>query len=717
MIHRTRTIAYVGIGASFALGAACTPPDRTPPYTELAAVYAIEDERRATLPDELLEATIVNDGRVRAAAYRALGRHERPDWMETITAGMRDPDPEVRVAAIEAVAQSAHRPSEDGAPQADALDRFTAALGGERHPRVRAAMALAAGRLGRNATLANAAERIILEVSTEPGEAALFDPRSIGNPGAPLLDIVRGSYALARASRGTHPAEDELTLLMAELTAFGRAGVAEAVLDPPEPTLTAVRIRRTALATLLTTGRLSDPVVTEAAQDADPGVRATLAGVLGRMPDLPSRDLVIEMLADDASPYVRSRWIAAYGAGDRPQGCAPLLDATSDDNAHVRLAALDALAGPCEDDASRIARLVEVAEDSAEGPDRWHTSARATAVLARLGAAGAAQAVARLAEHPNPFARAWAARAWASLGETGPLQALLEDENANVRTAALMGLGSIIGNDVARFAQGQLAAADPQLVMTAARVLEGSTSTPEVREALFGAFSRFTAGGRETDRDPRMAILTRLGELGSPGDSSRLGPMLEDYDPAVATAAAELLSRWTGQDETPNPRPFGPERAPSAEELERLDGAHVELRMATGGTIRIALQVGIAPLNAARFARLVDAGTLDGLTFHRVAPGFVIQGTSPGANEYAGHGAYSRDEIGDIPHWRGTVGVSTRGRDTGDAQIFVNLLDNLRLDNDYTVHGIVESGMDVVDGVLEGDVIEEATLLVAGPVP
>ena len=87
-----------------------------------------------------------------------------------------------------------------------------------------------------------------------------------------------------------------------------------------------------------------------------------------------------------------------------------------------------------------------------------------------------------------------------------------------------------------------------------------------------------------------------------------------------------------------------------------------------------------------------------------MAANFVIQGGSPGANEYAGDALYMRDEVG--IHRRGTVGISTRGRDTGDAQIFVNLVDSPRLDHQYTVFGTVVSGMDVVDGVLEGDVIE-----------
>ena len=54
---------------------------------------------------------------------------------------------------------------------------------------------------------------------------------------------------------------------------------------------------------------------------------------------------------------------------------------------------------------------------------------------------------------------------------------------------------------------------------------------------------------------------------------------------------------------------------------------------------------------------------------------------------------------------------TTRGRDTGDAQIFVNLIDSPRLDHIYTVFGTVVTGMDVVDGTLEGDVIERVELV------
>jgi cyclophilin family peptidyl-prolyl cis-trans isomerase len=105
--------------------------------------------------------------------------------------------------------------------------------------------------------------------------------------------------------------------------------------------------------------------------------------------------------------------------------------------------------------------------------------------------------------------------------------------------------------------------------------------------------------------------------------------------------------------------------------------------------------------------KLAESGYYRGLTFHRIVPNFVIQGGSPGANEYVGTPGYIRDEVSNVSHERGTLGISTRGRDTGDSQIFVNLVDNFRLDHNYTVFARVVEGMENVDAIQEGDVIEE----------
>ena len=96
---------------------------------------------------------------------------------------------------------------------------------------------------------------------------------------------------------------------------------------------------------------------------------------------------------------------------------------------------------------------------------------------------------------------------------------------------------------------------------------------------------------------------------------------------------------------------------------------------------------------------------LNGLTFHRIVPNFVVQGGSPGASEYVGDARYMRGELGRTSNLRGAVGISTRGHDAGDAQFFFDLVDVPRLDHDYTVLASVTSGMDAVDKMLEGATI------------
>ena len=129
------------------------------------------------------------------------------------------------------------------------------------------------------------------------------------------------------------------------------------------------------------------------------------------------------------------------------------------------------------------------------------------------------------------------------------------------------------------------------------------------------------------------------------------------------------------------------------------------------GTFELVLFTAEAPATVLQFAELAESGYYNGLTFHRVVPNFVAQGGSPGADEYAGHADFMRDELGLWPHVRGGVGISTRGRDTGDAQIFIDLVDNPRLDHDYTVFAQVLNGIDVVDRLLEGDVIERIDIV------
>ncbi len=155
---------------------------------------------------------------------------------------------------------------------------------------------------------------------------------------------------------------------------------------------------------------------------------------------------------------------------------------------------------------------------------------------------------------------------------------------------------------------------------------------------------------------------------------------------------------------------FAADPLPTRDFLLGLEGARATIKMKEAGSFTIELLPEVAPLTAARFAKLAESGYYSGLTFHRIVPNFVIQGGSPGANEYVGTPGYLRDEVSTLSHLRGTLGISTRGRDTGDSQIFVNLIDNFRLDHNYTVFARVIEGMEIVDTIQEGDVFEEVVI-------
>jgi cyclophilin family peptidyl-prolyl cis-trans isomerase len=233
------------------------------------------------------------------------------------------------------------------------------------------------------------------------------------------------------------------------------------------------------------------------------------------------------------------------------------------------------------------------------------------------------------------------------------------------------------------------------------------TPTRALADALVDALLRVTLQKRDTSRDTRTVILERLRDFGSNRYLERLRPLLRDFDQKIADATATTLNAWTGQAFKADPQPLPRPPLPSAAELSSARTMTALLIMESGREIMIDLDVDNAPLTSVRFMRLANANYYDGLTFHRIVPNFVIQGGSPGANEYMGDGPFMRDEISERSHGRGTVGLSTRGRDTGDAQLFINLIPNRRLDFEYTVFGTVVSRMDAVDEIGEGDRIKD----------
>ena len=115
-----------------------------------------------------------------------------------------------------------------------------------------------------------------------------------------------------------------------------------------------------------------------------------------------------------------------------------------------------------------------------------------------------------------------------------------------------------------------------------------------------------------------------------------------------------------------------------------------------------------ATMAASSFIFLSTQHFFDGLTFHRVEPGFVIQGGDPLGNGTGGPGYKFGDELSDggKTYTKGTVAMANSGPNTNGSQFFIMLGDHPELPHSYTIFGKVTSGLDVVDKIAVGDVMQ-----------
>ncbi len=439
-----------------------------------------------------------------------------------------------------------------------------------------------------------------------------------------------------------------------------------ALRDNPVP-----RLRQFTLLALNTAGDQDAATFDIALKDEDPQVR--------RLAVVGSKRWV-----DDPSPLVRFEAIRLAAT------CERALTAVGDPSGHVALAAVDAL-GALKCDPVAIETLVDQGKS-------WRIRSRALVSLAKVDPDRARAKLARFRDDPIWQVRAYAAAAARQVGESEVLKTLATDANSSVAAAALTSADDAVralGRDHAG------------LLLAAAARLKGSPELKAAAPRIADAILRLARDGRVTVRDPRIQLIERLREATDPAVLERLRPLLSDRDPVVAELVATTLTGSSGKKVEPITTRYVPEPFPSEAALRSLAGAKAVVTMKGLGSFTVQLLPEEAPATVAVFAALAEKGAYDRLTFHRVVPNFVLQGGSPGADEYDALTAqFMRDELGFTSNARGTLGTSTRGHDTGDGQIFVNLIDNWRLDHVYTVFARVIVGMDVVDRILEGDVIE-----------
>ena len=644
----------------------------------------VAEDARGTGPAgvaPLLDALRGRDTLLRRLAVRGLGRFQRPGFGRLLLPLLGDSEPAIRAEAANAIAQSLRQVKRsDPAPDSSRLGTREAgaalarALAQESDPSVADALGQSLGRLPLpDSTAARAAESAI--------RGRFAAQRSAG--------LAHGLYTLARARRAT-----------GNLTESSVAVLRQAAAAPDTV------VRRLALLTLAASGGLDSATAVRAARDPDDETRRMALRGAGALSAL-LRARLIAAAARDRSSIVRTEVAAAARLGDGPVDCRPLLTLAGDRELYVALTAVDSLGSGCGDTtgAARVLRRLVLTGQASSVPDhRWQMSAHALLALARLDATGARALVARFVRAQRPELRAYAARAAAASNDRAVLVELARDGDRNVQEAAITGLLATAAHDADSIYFRALGSSGHQVALAAAEALKGTTRADAV-DSLLAAFQRLSATRSENARDPRVAMLTRIGELGSAANAARLEPYLADYDTTVAQLAAATLAEWRPGTIDPRPAPLRIHPEPLAAVFLQDD---VRLRVTMspasgGGRFTVRLFPREAPATVARVLRLVREGWYDGKVFQRVEPNFVIQGGGPDANEYVGDDAFMRDELTARTHARGTLGISARGRDTGDGQWFINLVDNPLLDHEYTVFGQIEIGRAVAERILEGD--------------
>jgi peptidylprolyl isomerase len=140
------------------------------------------------------------------------------------------------------------------------------------------------------------------------------------------------------------------------------------------------------------------------------------------------------------------------------------------------------------------------------------------------------------------------------------------------------------------------------------------------------------------------------------------------------------------------------------------------LQLSNGGTVVVQLRPDIAPKHVERIQTLVRQGFYNGLTFHRVIPGFMAQGGDPkGTGEGGSSLPDLKAEFTAMPFLRGTMAAARTGDnvDSANSQFFIMFVPNAGLNGQYTVFGRVISGMDAVDKIAPGEPPAEPTKIVS----
>ncbi|NUM88148.1 MAG: peptidylprolyl isomerase [Bdellovibrionales bacterium] len=146
-------------------------------------------------------------------------------------------------------------------------------------------------------------------------------------------------------------------------------------------------------------------------------------------------------------------------------------------------------------------------------------------------------------------------------------------------------------------------------------------------------------------------------------------------------------------------------------DAEGLSKAVATLTLEKGGTIKLRFLPDAAPNTAKRIAQLISEGFYNGIVFHRVVPGFVVQAGDPTGTGAGGSGVKLKAEFNQHQHVKGIWSMArTADPNSADSQFFIMLGASPHLDGKYTVFGKVVEGLDVVDAIRQGDKIKSFSI-------
>jgi cyclophilin family peptidyl-prolyl cis-trans isomerase len=670
----SRMVALLAVPMALLVGVAVVAGDTRPTLPTFTAtlgrILEMEDTR-STGGGELDRLLRHREPGIRRRAALAAGRIGEPVLVPTLLDLMNDPEVEVRQMAAFALGLVG---------DSTAVDRLVAALG-DSQPIVRGRAAEAIGRIGGDRA-ADEIAAFVLRATPRAGGTVTVRGDDPGSPDDPWVELRLGLLALAELQN--RPAGRKALL------AGGRPRF-----DWWVATWVAMRLEDPALG----------PVLAAAARSDDNHSRALAARGLGALEAVEAFDVLASLARDEDEnvAFEALRSLGRIGDTRARSLAASLLGARS---GLIRRQALLTLAAlPAE---SRLrARIVPLVGDRSP----WIRAA-ALAALARTDRDNFALVLSGMDPDPVWWVRASLATALGGLGDgmsVSILHAMLEDEDDRVLPAVLGALRTARGTDSVDTLRRHLEHPDLGVRVAAAENLT-ALEARGLSAALLEAWRRGLGDG---ELEARLAAVNALAQEGL-GAASALEEIAEkDPSRAVRVRAAASLGEAGVASPPPGPesvdRPVLDYRAAMAPTYPlpgvSLYTPRVFLRT-RHGVLEVHLDVLEAPLTSASFVRLARRGFYDGLTFHRVVPGFVVQGGDPRGDGYGGPGYALRCEITRRPFGRGSVGLAHAGEDSGGSQFFVALSPQPHLDGRYTRFGAVVSGVEVLGRIRPGDVIE-----------